>query len=619
MATAVLLVAASLRVAALADQGPDRSTARPVTNLARAAGVPAAPSQQLDELWKDVVEAPGKPWREPQDAWESAWANGRTFTPVPALPTLPDDAASVLALARLTRHATVDLDDVRAAAAHFGIEAPPRMDEATVQAVLTAARRAAAPTLLAAGVDVGTAVDDADVLRAAKQLGIDVGTVAGTDDVHRVMDEARAVVSPVLWASGHDEGRTLDVGDLALAGQRLGVDVRDGSGAELQDLRKIASRQLTRVQRSTTIPGVDLSTWRVQLRGGTTVARVLRWRLDDPRVRMTTEASGPLNGTASIPAFADHLTRTFNGPDTPFLPRVVLNGGFWMNRGEPDGLLVHDGTLLSDPSTRRSWVRGIRGGFGVAGDEAVVGRPTWLGQLIADDVVVELHGVNRGLDLDGDVVAFTHEWGATTGTPPGTIELVLPGVRIGQQGKADTVVAEIRTAGNTPIPADGMVVAAHGKAVPLLRKFAVDQAIRISAESTSQWSGLDQGLGAGPLLMKDGVPTQLEDWHTEGFGDAHTLRRHPRSAIGFTSDGEVLLLAADGRRPGYSVGLTVAETTRLLRSFGAVDAVMLDGGGSTHLVVDGRTSNRPCCDNAPRPVSTAIVLWQVRDPQAAGR
>lgn len=74
---------------------------------------------------------------------------------------------------------------------------------------------------------------------------------------------------------------------------------------------------------------------------------------------------------------------------------------------------------------------------------------------------------------------------------------------------------------------------------------------------------------------------------------------HPRSAVGVSRDGRYLMLmAADGRQPGYSEGLTTAETAEWMRKLGAWNALNLDGGGSTALVMQGpdgkpNTLNRP--------------------------
>ncbi len=76
--------------------------------------------------------------------------------------------------------------------------------------------------------------------------------------------------------------------------------------------------------------------------------------------------------------------------------------------------------------------------------------------------------------------------------------------------------------------------------------------------------------------------------------------RHPRSAVGVSRSGRYLILMTlDGRQPGYSEGATTAETAEWMRKLGARNALNLDGGGSTTLVIEGpdgspMTLNRPC-------------------------
>ena len=84
--------------------------------------------------------------------------------------------------------------------------------------------------------------------------------------------------------------------------------------------------------------------------------------------------------------------------------------------------------------------------------------------------------------------------------------------------------------------------------------------------------------------------------------------RHPRTAIGVLADGRALLLVVDGRQPALSVGMSLEELAQLLVEFGAVDAINLDGGGSTTMVVDKAIVNRPSDATGERPVSDAIIV-----------
>ncbi len=593
------------------------AAATPIPAQGPAAGpaaTPAAGESRIAALGKVTLPRPAKGIGTPNDSWEQAWTNGRSFEPVPPLPVLPADMASTLALARLTTKAEVQHDDVVAAARTLGLDPAPRLTQDVLDVVLATAREAAAPLLRAAGIEVGAAVDQPDLLAAARAFGLDIGEVAGTDDVRRVLKEARAAASPVLWAAHHDPGSNFDAGDLVAAGSRLGIDTAAPVSA-LPHLQAIAARQMQRVSRTQVSPGLDRSTWEVALPGGRAMVHVLRWSLDDPRIELLTHAAGGLDGRATIPQVHAAVTDHAAHDDDTWIPRVTINGGFWMGSGDPDGLLIAGGTLLSDPTTRRSWVRGQRGAFGIVGDRAIVGRPDWLGQVVGEGIALEIRGVNRDLDLDHDLVAFTPHWAATTGTPAGTVELVLHDVTLGQHADADTVVGEIRTTGNSPIPPGGIVLAGTSSSARGLRALAdVGGPVRVTAATGDDWEAVSEGLGAGPLLLADGRPTTRAEWHTEGFGDGHNLARHPRTAIGFTPDGEALLVVVDGRQPTWSIGMTTPETIRLLRAFGASDALMLDGGGSSHLVIGGRTANRPCCDAFPRSVSTALVIAERPQP-----
>ncbi|HEU0024242.1 MAG TPA: phosphodiester glycosidase family protein [Thermoleophilaceae bacterium] len=123
---------------------------------------------------------------------------------------------------------------------------------------------------------------------------------------------------------------------------------------------------------------------------------------------------------------------------------------------------------------------------------------------------------------------------------------------------------------------------------------------------------------AGPLLVHDGRSV-IDGADEEGFsaGAAQfdsdiTVGRYPRSALG-VGDGELLAVCCDGRRSGIDAGLELEELARLMISFGAREAINLDGGGSATLVHRGHLLNRPYSNEdqpAPesRPVVTALLF-----------
>jgi exopolysaccharide biosynthesis protein len=125
-------------------------------------------------------------------------------------------------------------------------------------------------------------------------------------------------------------------------------------------------------------------------------------------------------------------------------------------------------------------------------------------------------------------------------------------------------------------------------------------------------------LQAGPMLVRHGRTIVRDGHDPEGFSSGArqfdsdiTVGRYPRAALGLTPD-RVIVVACDGRAAD-DAGLSLPELADLLVELGAVEAINLDGGGSTSLVCGGRLRNRPRSEfgrelPGGRPVRTALVL-----------
>lgn len=122
----------------------------------------------------------------------------------------------------------------------------------------------------------------------------------------------------------------------------------------------------------------------------------------------------------------------------------------------------------------------------------------------------------------------------------------------------------------------------------------------------------------GATLVVGGFPLLLEDGDRVGDLGVGALpsfsaARHPRTAVGLDRERRHLwLVVVDGRQPGYSDGMTLPELARLFQGLGATEAVNLDGGGSTVMVVEGVRVSRPSDEEGERPVVNALAV--VRDP-----
>jgi hypothetical protein len=122
--------------------------------------------------------------------------------------------------------------------------------------------------------------------------------------------------------------------------------------------------------------------------------------------------------------------------------------------------------------------------------------------------------------------------------------------------------------------------------------------------------GLTEVIGGFPLLLQAGARVgDLEVSQRASFA----AERHPRTAVGFDSDSELLwVVVVDGRQPDHSMGMTLPELTALFETLGVEEAINLDGGGSSVMVVGGAVVSHPSDAEGERPVVNALGI--VRDP-----
>ncbi|MCC7308549.1 MAG: phosphodiester glycosidase family protein [Acidobacteria bacterium] len=97
-------------------------------------------------------------------------------------------------------------------------------------------------------------------------------------------------------------------------------------------------------------------------------------------------------------------------------------------------------------------------------------------------------------------------------------------------------------------------------------------------------------------------------WEQEKAGKAFAETRHPRTAVAKLKGGKFLMITVDGRQPGVSVGMNLQELAEYLLSLGAVDAMNLDGGGSTTMFLDGKVINTPSDKEGERKIGDAILV-----------
>jgi exopolysaccharide biosynthesis protein len=158
---------------------------------------------------------------------------------------------------------------------------------------------------------------------------------------------------------------------------------------------------------------------------------------------------------------------------------------------------------------------------------------------------------------------------------------------------------------NSVIPPDGYVIYACGIMCTDLERVSLNDEESLELYINPIWEKTHFAVGGGPRLLKGG--SVINCAADEKFRPDVAKGRAPRTAIGITADGKLLLVCVDGRQPKTSDGMNLKELSYLMVSLGATDAMNLDGGGSTTLYLLGKVMNSPS-DGCERPVSQALIL-----------
>lgn len=265
---------------------------------------------------------------------------------------------------------------------------------------------------------------------------------------------------------------------------------------------------------------------------------------------------------------------------------AAINGSYFTPSGEIIGLLKISGEIISTPNIPRTAIGFFPDGR-IAFDQA-----GWQGYVELDGSRVGLSGVNRERGED-ELILYTGRYGSSTRTNAYGLELV-----IGPDSRVLSIAK-----GNTKLDAAAVVLSAHGALARELAGLRPGDSVKIHQSLGPVWDEAEHALGAGPRLVKDGAVYLTTK--TEEFGSDVAGGRAPRSAVGLTAN-TVLLVVVDGRQAA-SAGLTLLELALFMQELGAVEAMNLDGGGSSELVIGDKVVNRPS-DGRERKIGDALAV-----------
>ena len=248
---------------------------------------------------------------------------------------------------------------------------------------------------------------------------------------------------------------------------------------------------------------------------------------------------------------------------------VAINGTYFKPQtGVPLGTLMINGKIYTGPIYNRVAMGIFDEGFDMARLELNAQVKSFKGNLKVDNI-------NQPRMLSTHVIVYTPEWGS----------FAPPSPKYGKQIAVENgKIVSIGTQ-TMPIPHNGYVIVGPDER---LSKLYRAKHVDLDIKTIPNWDNVKHIISGGPYLVKNGeVFVDMTEQKLGAIGG-----KNPRTAIGYTQDRNFIMVAVDGRE-GASVGLTLKELAWFMKSIGCINAMNLDGGGSTVMYVNGRVVNMP--------------------------
>ncbi len=206
---------------------------------------------------------------------------------------------------------------------------------------------------------------------------------------------------------------------------------------------------------------------------------------------------------------------------------------------------------------------------------------------------------NKSLEKTSGLVLFSQDYGSSNAAYGDTLNLWIH-IDEGEARIGSTIFGTVEQVFDSDeahsLDAEHLLLSVYidtqyQSILPVIREFAEGDVVEVSFTAADGWEDMEQVVGCERRLITDGVPASFTD-----------SSKAPRTALGVTDSGELILYTADGRNSIWSAGLSYAQLAQRMLDLGAVQAVNLDGGGSTqmHLVWPGYakdyTINKPSED-----------------------
>lgn len=250
-----------------------------------------------------------------------------------------------------------------------------------------------------------------------------------------------------------------------------------------------------------------------------------------------------------------------------------VNGDFFnTSTGETIGLYVHNSELLHPGSRERP-------ALGVTEEgEPIIGYQTLEWMVSVDEQNVLIDTVNEAALMDHTLNLYTDEYTDSIRLKNDDQAYLVEGMS-GEISEIGSITATCKVLSNDEIAVEEeqMILVSKGNKNDAISEACGEGSIDIETRFNEPWNNIKHAVGGNLILVESGEIPPLED---NSFNETVA----PRTAAGIKSDGTMFFVVVDGRMPGYSEGVDIFELADIMKEMGAVDAINLDGGGSSTMI-----------------------------------
>ena len=325
--------------------------------------------------------------------------------------------------------------------------------------------------------------------------------------------------------------------------------------------------------------------------------RVKRWLSGKPAIVNIITVNPDLERFVIKPSYGTYSINSVRRvSDFVYAEKAIagINASFFKpGSGIPIGASIVNGEVLTGPLYNRV-VFGI-----TANNKFKMEKIAISGEIsIGESVTLPLVNINQPITRTDGFTVYTDRWGSRT--PDTSIyqcHIVVENNKV-QYIKQSSVL----------IPQNGYVIVGPRSLIPKNTINQFDSVSYKASLSPDDWNNIKYAVGGGPYLVKDGK--MFID--KQRFSNKFLWGKAPRSAVGYTKAGVLILVTVDGRQEGTD-GATLTELAQIMYELGAYNAMNLDGGSSTQMVYKGQLVSKPTVKGGSRVTNALVVIPDFRD------